>query len=184
MGVQKMNISPLFSEGINFTFIVQQPVNGNDGRIEVLVTNGTPPYSYSFNGGPGSDQNIYDNLTSGIYTVTVFDSNVCFLEQSVELKGSINVDSSQIIEISSSDFNITTSGKRSIKNMFDEGFTEVTYGNSGCVLINATFTARVTILGDGITIDETVNFYNSTNVYDYPSDNQWGILRYHPYYRQ
>ncbi|MCS6904721.1 MAG: fibronectin type III domain-containing protein [Bacteroidia bacterium] len=48
---------------------------GNDGRIALMVSGGTPPYGYAWsNGGTNS---FIENLTAGNYTVNVNDANGC-----------------------------------------------------------------------------------------------------------
>ncbi len=53
----------------------------NDGSIEINVTGGTPPYNYDWTSnieGPGLPNSpLIDNLSAGIYTVTITDSNNC-----------------------------------------------------------------------------------------------------------
>ena len=49
----------------------------NDGQASVIVTGGVVPYSYSWNTFPVQANDTAFNLLSGIYTVTVTDSNIC-----------------------------------------------------------------------------------------------------------
>lgn len=50
----------------------------NDGSIEVIVINGTPPYMYDWNDGNGFvDENSLLNVMAGTYTVEVLDANLC-----------------------------------------------------------------------------------------------------------
>jgi len=52
--------------------------NQNDGSFSVnSVTGGTPPFQYSFNGGPFNNQSVYNNLAAGSYTMTIKDANGC-----------------------------------------------------------------------------------------------------------
>lgn len=46
----------------------------NDGKIIVNATGGVPPYSFKINTGAIQTSNIFTNLATGIYEVTVFDS--------------------------------------------------------------------------------------------------------------
>ena len=51
--------------------------NSSDGVITALSNGGTGVYSYSLNGGIAQSSNIFSNLSSGSYIVTLFDSNNC-----------------------------------------------------------------------------------------------------------
>jgi hypothetical protein len=50
--------------------------NGNNGSAAVIVTTGTPPFTYQWLPSGGSSQTA-SNLTAGTYTVTVTDVNGC-----------------------------------------------------------------------------------------------------------
>lgn len=50
---------------------------GNDGAFVVFGNGGTPGYQYSINGVTFTTQTLFNNLTSGTYTVTVRDANLC-----------------------------------------------------------------------------------------------------------
>ncbi len=60
--------------------VINESCNGNDGKIEIGVSGGNPDYSYSWdNGATGA---VLDNLTSGVYHVTVNDVDGCSVEDS------------------------------------------------------------------------------------------------------
>ncbi len=50
-------------------------IGGNDGYIETTINGGFPPYTFYWSNG-ATTQNVY-NLTSGLYTLNVVDSNGC-----------------------------------------------------------------------------------------------------------
>ena len=60
---------------------------GNDGSIDITVSGGTTGYSYSWTGPNSftSNQLSINNLSSGIYTLTVTDANDCSLSRQVEI---------------------------------------------------------------------------------------------------
>ena len=60
--------------------ITSTPVScfgGNDGSASVVVSDGAPPYTYSWNTIPAQTTATISNLLPGIYTVTVTDFNGC-----------------------------------------------------------------------------------------------------------
>lgn len=50
---------------------------GEDGKITVNVTGGTLPYQYSLDNEEYQDENIFDGLTAGEYTIYVKDAKSC-----------------------------------------------------------------------------------------------------------
>jgi gliding motility-associated-like protein len=56
----------------------------NGASIEVTVTSGEAPFEYSLNGSAYQTDNIFNNLTPGIYTVTVRDAFGCTVTLSSE----------------------------------------------------------------------------------------------------
>ncbi len=57
---------------------------GNDGSIGVHASGGTTPYLYNV-GGPNQSSNNFSSLASGIYLVTVTDTNGCTDTMSIDL---------------------------------------------------------------------------------------------------
>lgn len=53
-------------------------LSGN--TVEVSVTGGTAPYSYSLAGETFASSNVFNGLAQGSYTVTVVDANGCSIE--------------------------------------------------------------------------------------------------------
>ncbi|MBB3842153.1 hypothetical protein FHS57_006184 [Runella defluvii] len=61
---------------ISITSSVTNACNGNNGSIDLTVSNGTAPYTYSWSGsGSGTDPRT--NLAAGTYNVTVTDNAGC-----------------------------------------------------------------------------------------------------------
>ncbi len=60
---------------VSFTLVNDITCTGdNDGRAQVDVAGGTPPYEYSFNGLPFQASNIVENLPPGSHTANVRDA--------------------------------------------------------------------------------------------------------------
>lgn len=55
------------------------------GSIDVYVSGGSAPISYSFNGGTPSTQTFYPNLNGGTYTILVEDNFGCQLDSSITI---------------------------------------------------------------------------------------------------
>ena len=51
--------------------------NAQDGQIIVNADGGTGVYSYVLNGGPDQSSNVFSNLSSGNYSIMVYDANQC-----------------------------------------------------------------------------------------------------------
>ncbi len=47
------------------------------GNVTVLGSGGTPPYTYSINGGSFQTSGLFENLGAGTYNITVRDFNLC-----------------------------------------------------------------------------------------------------------
>lgn len=59
--------------------------DGNDGKITVNVTTGTPPYSYQLGTNPSQSSNVFSGLIAGTYNVTVTDSKQKTLTKSAQV---------------------------------------------------------------------------------------------------
>jgi hypothetical protein len=57
---------------------------GNDGRIDILVMGGTPPYTYQWSNGTTNPSPA--NLVPGLYQVVVSDANGCVATDTVDVK--------------------------------------------------------------------------------------------------
>lgn len=102
--------------------------NVNDGTITVTAGGGTPPYSYSLNGGPSQPGNVFNNVYAGNYTVTLLDDNNC------SVSGSISVNNSYIISvdtISTTDISCAGIADGSITAIVNGGIPPYSYSING-----------------------------------------------------
>ena len=49
----------------------------NSGAVTIESSGGTSPFTYSFDGGTYSSNNVFENLAAGVYAVTTRDNNLC-----------------------------------------------------------------------------------------------------------
>jgi len=68
-------------------------------------------------------------------------------------------------------FNVQSPTKLGLIQMLNEGYADLTSGNTNCDLISATFTAKVSVNPAGLTSQQTFFTSNALNVA--PSDNLW-----------
>ena len=157
----------------NMDFIVSSvnPTLGNDGSISVFITEGTPLFnvvwSNNVNGQTGLTVN---NLTGGTYTVTITDSYGCILSRTIDLVGYNTLTSYEVFNICDSVFNDNrVNTKKGPLQMLNEGFYDLTTGDTICVLNSAIFIAQVNV--SGVTTEQS--FYTGYTLNDYPADNQF-----------
>ncbi|MDP2388062.1 MAG: gliding motility-associated C-terminal domain-containing protein [Bacteroidota bacterium] len=70
--------SPTYPSGYNIS-----SYNGNDGAINTTVNGGTTPYTYLWSNGSNEENLI--NLSSGLYHLTVIDTNGCTVSAEITL---------------------------------------------------------------------------------------------------
>jgi gliding motility-associated-like protein len=68
---------------ISYTSVDVDCFGGNDGSIDLTVTGGTAPYSYSWDSGQA--QPDITDLTAQVYTVTITDGNGCTEVESITI---------------------------------------------------------------------------------------------------
>jgi hypothetical protein len=68
-----------------------QCYGGNDGRVEVTATGGTPQYSFAITGneilpkGTNSELSVMENLTAGNYTIWLYDNHGCSTSKPISI---------------------------------------------------------------------------------------------------
>jgi len=166
---------PIFiasSNQLYFDFIVFNPVFGNDGEIDVLITSGEPPFTFNWTPNvSGQTGLVVTGLTNDVYSLTITDSNDCTYTRTAKLNGTQLLSNFSTYTICEKLFKDSgTVSKRGIKQMYNEGFYDLTSGDTNCIVDNATFILEVTI-GEETKQD---NFYTSTGLLDFPTDQLWG----------
>jgi len=167
--IKSVYITP--SSGVYFDLYPIQPVFGNDGQISVLITDGVPPFSFSWSGNvSGQTGSIITGLTNGDYTLELTDKSGCTFSKTIKLYGTKNYSNYNTYTVCEQQFQQNGSiSRRGIRQMYWEGFSDLTSGDTNCIINSATFTLQASI-GDEI---KNVVFYNSTGQNDYPNDLIW-----------
>ncbi|MFN2438335.1 MAG: SprB repeat-containing protein, partial [Chitinophagaceae bacterium] len=72
------------------TVRVQDIVCGQTtGNLNINVTGGTAPFTYSLNGGTSVASNIFNGLGEGSYKITVRDAAGCVIDANATIKKSV-----------------------------------------------------------------------------------------------
>ena len=56
-----------------------------NGSLTIEMTGGKPPYVFVLNNGTPQDTNYFGDLTAGVYSVTVYDDNLCSYTDSITI---------------------------------------------------------------------------------------------------
>ena len=166
---------PIFignSQSMFFNLFATQPTIGNDGSISVLITNGTPPFTYIWSGGTTSSQtgSTVSGLTAGTYSCTVIDTSGCTLTKYKTLTGTKKYSNYRYYNVCSDEFkNSGDITKRGIRSMYLEGFSDLTSGDTNCIINEATFSIYAQISSQSAQTE----FYTSSGATDYPNDQIW-----------
>jgi large repetitive protein len=171
--VQTTNILVPSSQALNYSLYSTSCGSGSSGKITAFITSGEPPFSFNWSDNvPNEPQQIQvSGLTAGTYSLTVVDANGCSLTRSATITCNTNSASYQTYVMGAEVFNIQSPTKFGLLQMLNEGFFDLTSGNTSCDLISATFTAKVSVNPSGIVA--TQNFFTSTSLVQVPTDNQW-----------
>ena len=161
------------SQQLNYSLFSTSCGSGNSGKITAFITSGEPPFSFNWSDNvPNEPQQIQvSGLTAGTYSLTVVDVNGCSLTRNTTITCNSNYASYQTYVMGAEIFNIQSPTKFGLLQMLNEGFFDLTSGNTSCDLISATFTAKVSVNPSGIIASQ--NFFTSTSLVQVPTDNDW-----------
>ena len=169
--IQTANILIIGSVPIDFSLYSTSCGTGNLGKITAFINQGATPFSFNWSDNiPGNPQQIQvSGLTGGTYSLILVGDNGCSLSRSTTITCNQSLTSYQTYVMGSEVFNIASPTKFGLLQMLNEGYYDLTLGNTGCDLNSATFTAKVSVNPLGLTASET--FYTSTSLVIPPSDN-------------
>lgn len=161
------------TDDVNFSLFSTSCGNGAEGSITAFISSGEPPFSFQWSDNVlGNPQNItVNNLTGGTYSLTITDSNGCSLNRTTTISCTA-VQSGYIpFEVGSENLVVSVESELGILGMLNDGFQDLTGGNTNCELNLATFLATVSITPVGLYLQEI--FYSGTTLVDAPPSNLW-----------
>jgi hypothetical protein len=169
--IQTANILILGSSQLDFSLYSTSCGTGNSGKITAFINQGETPFSFNWSDNvPNNPQQIQvSGLTGGTYSLTIVGSDGCSLSRTTTISCNATLTSYQTYVMGSEVFNIESPTKFGLLQMLNEGFYDLTIDNTGCDLVSATFTAKVSVTPLDLTTSET--FYTSTSLGDEPQDN-------------
>lgn len=161
------------SERLDFSLYSTSCGEGSSGSITSFITSGTPPFSYNWsNNVSGNPQQIQiSGLTAGTYSLTITDAGGCTLTRSTTITCATSYVSYETYVMGAEVIQIQSPTKYGLLQMMNEGFMDLTTGNTNCDLVTATFNAQVMVNPLGTSV--TVPFFTSTSLNVAPSDNLW-----------
>jgi uncharacterized protein (DUF2141 family) len=169
--VQTSNVYIPSSQPLNYTLYSTSCGTGNNGTITAFISTGNPPFTFNWSSNViGNPQQIQvSGLTAGTYNLIITDNDGCSQQRSTTINCNTNYVSYQTYVMGSESFNINSPVKYGLLQMLNEGYVDLTSGNTNCNLITATFSIDVYVKPAGYTASAT--FYTSTSLNDAPSDN-------------
>lgn len=170
--VQSVNVNVPTSENIDFSLYSTSCGTGAQGKITAFIGTGTPPFSYTWsNNVPGNPQQIQvTGLTAGTYSVTIVDANGCSKQRTIDIDCVQNLISYQSYVMGAEVFSVESPTKNGLLQMLNEGYTDLTSGNTGCHLISANYIVKISVNPSGLQTQSTLPFV-STNLNQAPPDN-------------
>jgi large repetitive protein len=168
---QTSNVFVTTSQPLDFSLYSTSCGSGNSGIITAFISTGVPPFTFNWsNNVPNNPQQIQvTGLTAGTYSVIITDSNGCTQNRSTEIDCTTNYVSYQTYVMGEEDFIINSPVKFGLLQMLNEGYADLTSGNTNCTLISATYS--VNVYNNPLGYSASTTFYTTTSLNDAPSDN-------------
>jgi hypothetical protein len=161
------------SAQLDFSLYSTSCGDGSSGTITAFITSGTPPFTYRWsNNVSGNPQQIQvSGLTAGTYSLNITDAGGCTLTRSTTIDCATSYVSYETYVMGAEVIQVQSPTKYGLLQMMNEGFADLTTGNTNCDLVTATFNAQVLVNPLGTSV--TVPFFTSTSLNVAPSDNLW-----------
>jgi len=146
---------------------------GSSGSLTAFISSGTPPYTFNWSSNVSSNpqQIQVTGLTAGTYSLTVVDNAGCSLKRTSIIDCDETYVSYQTYVMGSEKFNVESLTKYGLSQMLNEGFNDLTSGNTSCGLVSATFGVKISVNPLGTTASS--NFFTTTSLVTAPTDNQY-----------
>jgi hypothetical protein len=159
---------------LDFVFTSVNPTIGNTGEISTFLTEVTPPYTLFWSPNVNGQTGLtVTGLTAGTYTLTVIDYWGCTKTRSITLTGLNLVSSFESYTICQGLLIDTgTFIRKGPQQMLLEGFTDLTSGDTNCILNQAVFEVVVTLTGV-TSVTTATTFFTGTSLNDFPSDDDY-----------
>jgi len=161
------------SIGVDFSLYTTPCGVGNEGTITAFISNGEPPFTYYWsNNTPNNPQQIYvSGLTAGTYSLTIIDGNGCTQTKNTEIICGQSYQTYELYLMGGEQFQVTTGTKLGLLQMLNEGYEDLTSGNTSCNLISAQFKTNINLTP--LNLNLTDIFYTSYELNDVPQDSLW-----------
>ena len=161
------------SIGVDFSLYTTPCGVGDEGTITAFISNGEPPFTYYWsNNTPNNPQQIYvSGLTAGTYSLTIIDGNGCTQTKNTEIICGQSYQTYELYLMGGEQFQVTTGTKLGLLQMLNEGYEDLTSGNTSCNLISAQFKTNINLTP--LNLNLTDIFYTSYELNDVPQDSLW-----------
>ena len=171
--IQSNQIFVNSSDQLNFSLYSTSCGSGSEGSITTFISSGTPPFVYNWsNNVLGNPQQLnVTGLSGGTYSLTITDSNGCSLQRSTTISCQASYVSYQCYTMGSEVLQTQSPTKLGMIQMLNEGFFDITAGNSNCILVSADFYAKVSV--QPLNNVTTQYFFTSNSLTQVPSDSLW-----------
>jgi hypothetical protein len=138
---QTKQISIGQSSGVEFNLYPISCTNGNDGGVNVFISEGKPPFTFNWsNNVPNNPQSIsVSNLSGGTVSLTLVDSDGCSLTKSTNVTCFKAFTSTQTYTIDTKQFVVQPIASSTLLEVLNEGFNDLSLGNPSCYLNSAIY---------------------------------------------
>jgi uncharacterized protein (DUF2141 family) len=169
--VKTQNVFIPSSQQLNYSLYSVSCGSGNSGVLTAFISSGTPPFTFQWSDNvSGNPQQIQvTGLTAGTYSLTIVDGSGCSQKRTTTITCNTNYAAYETYVMGADNFVIQSPIKYGLLQMMNEGFADLTSGNTSCDLISATFTAKVSVSPAGYNTSNL--FYTSSSLNNAPSDN-------------